>query len=582
MTVKTKRPKSGNRQTEAATGPSTTASQSSPSLLQNQTIGWSLLSAILIWAAFPPIGAWALAWIAPYGWLRLIAMPQLQGKRTWLEIYFFGGCVHWLLMTWWVTLPHWTAAIGWLFLSAYLAVYVMGFIALARWLVHRAGLTTILAAPLAWVTMEVVRSYLFTGFALTPLSHSQVDFVSLIQISKYTGAYGVSFLVMLFAATVEFSVREGWLVNDRKRLVPAGIVAVLVAAICVWLNPPSMDSPTDGTAAAGTASKSANVAIIQASLDTTFPGDAKEMDRAFNQYLELSRQVTSQWRASGADIDLVVWPESMFRMGIYTFEEELKNTSINSTGDTFSIWAEVNDVATAKTIRQIDTHCLVGTSSIHFKSAEGDGDRYNTAGFFGPDGSLIGAYNKMHPVMFGEYAPFGEYIPWVYNLMPIGSGLTPGKEPKAFKAGELNFAPNICFENTVPHLVRRQVCELHQSGQEVNALVTLTNDGWFWGSSLLDVHLACGVFRAVENDRPMLIAANTGISAEIDRFGRVKQKGPKRAAKVIVAQLRTASESEPLSVYTQFGDWFPLACLAICGVGLVVCGVRSGRAGRVN
>lgn len=575
MTVKTKRPKSGSIPTDAASKEPTTASQTAPGLLHNQTVGWSLLSAVLVWAAFPPIGASALAWIAPYGWLRLIAMSQLHGKRPWLHIYLYGGCVHWLLMTWWVTLPHWTAAIGWLFLAAYLAIYVMGFIALGRWLVHRAGLTSILAAPLAWVTMEVLRSYLFTGFALTPLSHSQVYFVSLIQISKYTGAYGVSFLVMLFAASVEFAVRNGWYVANRKRLVPTGIAAVLIGGICMMLGPSSFISPTE--MAPGAEIKSANVAIIQASLDTTFPGDIKEMDRAFNQYLELSQQVTSKWRAEGAKIDLVVWPESMFRMGIYTFEEELKNTSINSSGDTFSIWAEVNDVATAKTIRQIDTHCLVGTSSIHFKSADGDGQRYNTAGFYAPDGSLLDAYHKMHPVMFGEYAPFGEYMPWVYNLMPIGSGLTPGKEPKAFKAGDLYFAPNICFENTVPHLVRRQVRELHEAGQEVNALVTLTNDGWFWGSSLLDVHLACGVFRAVENDRPMLIAANTGISAEIDRFGRIKQQGPKRAAKVIVAQLRSGANPEPLSMYTQFGDWFPLTCLAMCGIGLVVGRYRSSR-----
>ncbi len=75
-------------------------------------------------------------------------------------------------------------------------------------------------------------------------------------------------------------------------------------------------------------------------------------------------------------------------------------------------------------------------------------------------------------------------------------------------------------------------------GKEPDILVNLTNDGWFWGSSELDMHLACGVFRAVECRKPFLIAANTGFSAWIDGDGRIRRQGPRRAKDVIVAEPR--------------------------------------------
>ena len=65
-------------------------------------------------------------------------------------------------------------------------------------------------------------------------------------------------------------------------------------------------------------------------------------------------------------------------------------------------------------------------------------------------------------------------------------------------------------------MIRAQVAQLRDEVQEPDVLVNLTNDGWFWGSSELDMHLACAVFRAVECRKPFLIAANTGFSAWID------------------------------------------------------------------
>jgi apolipoprotein N-acyltransferase len=93
--------------------------------------------------------------------------------------------------------------------------------------------------------------------------------------------------------------------------------------------------------------------------------------------------------------------------------------------------------------------------------------------------------------------------------------------------------------------VRRIVRTLTDRGRRPDVLVNLTNDGWFWGSSELDMHLTCGIFRAVEVRTPLVIAANTGFSAWIDGSGRLLAKGPRRATATLRAAVVPDGRSSP-------------------------------------
>ncbi len=104
-------------------------------------------------------------------------------------------------------------------------------------------------------------------------------------------------------------------------------------------------------------------------------------------------------------------------------------------------------------------------------------------------------------------------------------------------------------------------------------LVNLTNDGWFRGSSELDMHLACGALRAIEMRKPLVIAANTGFSASISSDGRIVEQGKRRAPDVLIAEVQLDTRH---SFYLDHGDWFSGICLAACGV-LVIAGVWSRR-----
>ena len=92
-------------------------------------------------------------------------------------------------------------------------------------------------------------------------------------------------------------------------------------------------------------------------------------------------------------------------------------------------------------------------------------------------------------------------------------------------------------------------------------LVNLTNDAWYWGSSELDMHLACGVFRAVEMRTPLVIAANGGLSAHIDRFGRVQQVTERLKLQTLIVDVRAGNGT---SFYAKWGDWFAIGCLLCC------------------
>ena len=150
------------------------------------------------------------------------------------------------------------------------------------------------------------------------------------------------------------------------------------------------------------------------------------------------------------------------------------------------------------------------------------------------------------------------------------AGVPPARQRRRTTADELRgrprssvrIAPSICYESVLSHVIRGQVNALAAEGQEPDVLVNLTNDGWFWGSSELDLHLMCGVFRAVECRKPLLIAANTGFSAWIDSDGRIEQQGPRRAKGVIIAEPRL--DRYRRSWYLEHGDWFAGVCLAAC------------------
>ena len=275
----------------------------------NPTIVYGLLSGLLLWAAFPPIGLWPLAWLAPIPWCLLIARRELAGRRPVRSLYL-AGLVHWLLVIHWIRLPHWSAYFGWVVLAGYLAVYVPVFVMLTRQLVHLWRWPLVVAAPLIWTGLELIRAYFLTGFSMAQLGHTQVAWLPVIQIADLGGAYAVSFVVMLVAAGIAQSIpgllesrgsggsRSGDLSNPSGASwwVPATVAAGALGTTLFYGH-----WRLDQLAAAENENDKASisVALIQGSRDTTFSAADDPRD-TLAQYRQLTRQACTQQ----PDVDL--------------------------------------------------------------------------------------------------------------------------------------------------------------------------------------------------------------------------------------------------------------------------------------
>jgi len=170
-------------------------------------------------------------------------------------------------------------------------------------------------------------------------------------------------------------------------------------------------------------------------------------------------------------------------------------------------------------------------------------------------------------VMFGEYIPILDWFPELYKHTPMPNGTARGNGPKAFEVSGLRFAPSICFETFVPHLIRKHVNQLDAQGTPADVLVNITHDGWFWGSAILDLQQACSIFRAVENRRPMLVAANPGLTTWVDGNGHVMGELPRETEDFLVASVVPDGR---YSLYQTIGDWPTTLCLGFAVMAMLI------------
>jgi apolipoprotein N-acyltransferase len=312
--------------------------------------------------------------------------------------------------------------------------------------------------------------------------------------------------------------------------------------------------------------------LIQGSIDTVFDGRDTRLE-TLQQYMQLSHQALD----IHGPLDLIVWPESMYPDPWIVLTEPIQipfdEPDAGKYRAAIDQWLAASRTQARLIAAALKTPILVGAAKLAF--GPHPMKRFNAALFFSAEGELIESYNKMHPVLFGEYVPLGKLMPGLYQLTPMPNGLESGTAPSCIELDGIRLSPCICFENMVPHLIRRQFNQLRSEGCAPDALLTVTNDGWFWGSSLLDAHLACAVFRAIELRRPMLIAANTGFSAWISPSGHIEQQGPRRDTGVVIAEVARAPTGQ--SVYAAVGDIAAAVCALFCAIltGLTWFGGRA-------
>ena len=560
----------------------------------------------LLWACFTPLSLAAFAWVAIVPLCLLIRSPS-RPRRLYLAAYF-GGFL-WSVATFqWMRLGHpsmYVALFAW---SFYMAFYFPIFVGLSRVAVHRLRVPLVLAVPIIWTGLEYAKAYMLTGCSWYYLGHSQYRWVELIQISDLVGAYGVSFIIAMANAAVALAVPSSIL--DRLQLASEPTTSVRP-----WLRPVAAIglSLTMLLAAVGYGyarradakfTTGPRVALIQGNFDSQVKHDPKRAVEILRTHQTLTK-VSAVYGSRQADPpqrpEIIVWPETMLPWPVQDVaadvtDDDLKKLLPSGSRTSHEDWiAGWKNRETAKLLENAasiqNAAMLIGTP--HLTATKERIEQRNSVAFVTPQMGLQGRYDKNHLLIFGEYIPLKDYLPFLSMFTPYGSqhGIEPGKQAAVFEYAGANFAPIICYEDTVPQLVRGVAYAAETSDQPLDFFVNNTNDGWFHGSSELDQHLITASFRCVETRTPMVRAVNTGVSAFIDGDGVIREpdifidgdRGQEKDARGFLdengrwtKQLNAVLiDNVPLddrtSVYVRHGDLFAgtcgLMCLVLCGVG---------------
>ena len=554
----------------------------------------AFLSALALWVSFAPLGLSFFAWIAPIGWLVVIERESSPGRRGYLLLYL-SGVLFWLLDLQGIRLAYWALIFGWFALSIYLAIYVPLFVGITRILRTTWHWPLFLAAPVAWVGLEVARCFIITGYAASQLGHTQAHFPIMIQIADQLGGYGISFLIM----TVNVAIWQLWtgfrLQKLHSAINPSAFaIAMLLSTIGYgWWRLQQANS------LAASSKPLLKVILLQENTPTIFDSNTERIAVAWSRYLDLTREAAQQHGVA----DLVVWPESTFTNLLpwneiditHGLPNDLRKQDSSITEEYLAFYKEKATEEFSLRIKRVlaatrnesvmqppsnpirdRPFLLLGCDASLINSERVQ--RFNSAIFFDPSGAYQDRYDKMHLVMFGEYIPLGPLLQFLADAFQVGS-IQAGKDVKCFDIGDTKVAPNICFESMLPELISWQVRKLAAENRAPDVLINVTNDSWFWGSSILDHHLACSIFCAVENRRPLLAAANTGLSAEIDGSGRVLQVSQRLAKASLLAEPRADGRKGLVQLV---GYPFAWLCCCVASVALLSSGGRRLLARRPN
>ena len=496
----------------------------------------ALASGLLLILSFPQIGHPAVGWLALVPLLvAVIGVAPVRAFTLGLLTGFvhFAGTIYWIADVM-VVYGGLSRVVAWpvhLAFVAYLALYPALFALVIGQLTRHLGPCGLLFAPAVWVTTELGRIYLFTGFPWELLGYSQTPWLTVAQLASVVGVLGLSALVAGANGAVAYAlVTTG---RERWRGV-AVVVVVLAAALIYGVLRLRLDTLQESGAPL-------RVAAIQANIAQDEKWDPAFRDTILSRYLTLTRE------AAAAGAELIVWPEAAtpFAFG----SDPVRSSAIRGVA------------------QETGTHLLFGSTEIVW----GDQiDYYNAAVMVDDRGEAQGTYRKQHLVPWGEYVPLRDLLFFVSPLVESVGDFTKGERSHTLPLADVPVSAAICYEIIYPDLVRGFV----RDGSRL--LTTVTNDAWYGRSAAPYQHFQQARMRAIEGGRFLVRAANTGISGVIDPYGRVVARTPIFETEVVTADVRLL---DGLTVYTRFGDALAYACAAITAIMLWVTG--SGRRRRL-
>ena len=373
----------------------------------------------------------------------------------------------------------------------------------------------LILAPFFWVTAEILWERI-VGFPWQPLGTAQVDNIPMSRIATWTGVYGLSFEIALVNAALAAAFL---LPRERRRTM---LTAAMGAAIILQLGVLVKLAPSRATNIATLVQQ--NIPILEPSQWT--------YDFYRQTLADLTAISTAPPGTSATKPGLILWPESPspFFLDDARFQQIMSNIS-----------------------KKTQSYVVVGSIGM-----TPDRRPQNSAALIAPDGAWVARYDKIHLVPFGEYVPSVFFF--VHKITKEAGDFARGTERTVFNGG-YKLGVFICYESVFPDEIRI----FARNGAQLFA--NISNDEWFgpWGAPAQ--HLNMVRMRAIENQRWVLRATDTGITVSIDPYGRVVSRAPRNVRTALEAPFGLETDT---TFYTRHGDWFAWGCAIISLLALML------------
>lgn len=515
----------------------------------NQFYGPAILSGLLLILSFPNIDLYLLAWVSL---TPLLVFLYDKDKKTAFKAGFFFGVIYFFGTTYWIyhsinkygSIPLVPSLFIVLLLSLYLSLYPALFSFLYSSYIRKTDLPVMLVAPVFWTVLEFVRSYALTGFPWSSLGYSQYKFLAFIQVVDITGVYGISFILV----AINGAFADALLLKQRRlerplySLIPtiSGFVMLFIALLTTFsYGLYRLHQKRDG--------QNIRAAIIQGNIEQDKKWDPSYQGEVIDTYKELSVA------AANEKPDIIVWPETSVPFFFGKDRALTDNlTSFQRQVNSYMLFGSV----LAKELKTYDRK-----QNADPKKRQRTKIGYtNSAVLLDKNGNVSYIYDKIHLVPFGEYVPLRKLLFFVDKLaVGVGDYIRGDSYIKAITPFG-SFGTLICYEIIFPGLVRK----FYVRGGDF--IVTITNDAWFGKTHGPYQHFSMAVFRAIENRKPVIRAANTGVSGFIDSSGRILGTTLLFKRTFLVKDIKT---DRTLTFYTKYGDIFSYLCI-VCSVLLLI------------
>jgi apolipoprotein N-acyltransferase len=416
------------------------------------------------------------------------------------------------------------------------------------------GSYIIIVGPCMWVMLEWVRANLF--FLALPwnfLGHSQYQNLSIIQIADITGAYGITFLIVMVNEALSrilayvFKKRKDKatvlpsMLRQKSVLIPLVTSGIVMLAVLVYgLQKKALPTSVG----------SIRAAVVQANVLAVDTMSAEEKTAHLHAYKKLSLEAAKE------KPEVIFWPASSLPGELFR-SKDIQKTVVS-------------------VARETEAYLLAGGAGIEKMTQRKEGQLpYSNSEFlFNSQGRLKQRYNKIRLVPFNEYLPLQEKIKWPSFITALELSFIPGKEFTLFEVGEAKFGTPICWESMFPELFRGFV------NAGANLMVNVSNEGFTGRTSAPYQTLASSVFRAVENRVGVVRAATTGVSCFIDVNGAIVERiQDTSGADIFIPgfMVRDVPLYRSTTLYTKYGDVFTFTAIGVAVISLIFSAIISLR-----